>query len=62
MPLSEVAIRKLVGRFGFRSLPPGAIEHIEYPVVVDGKAYREATGFVDKVEALKRFRQLGPAA
>ena len=54
-------LRQLLGRFGFPNLPRGALEHIKYPIVVDGKAFREATGFVhkvDEVEVLRNYRLL----
>ncbi len=57
--LPEVVLRQLLGRFGFPNLPPGALEHIKYPIVVDAKAFRAATGFqyeVDEVDVLRRFR------
>jgi UDP-glucose 4-epimerase len=41
----EPMYRHVLGRFGFAPLPPGAIEHMKYPVVVDGRAFVQATGF-----------------
>ena len=35
------------------------MEHIKYPIVVDGRAWREASGFkheFDEVEVVKRYR------
>ncbi len=61
LPLPELLIRQLLGRFGFPNLPRGALEHIKYPIVVDGKAFRQATGFVhkvDEVETLRNYRLL----
>ena len=61
VPLPEMLLRQLLGRFGFPNLPRGALEHIKYPIVVDGKAFREATGFVhkvDEVEVLRNYRLL----
>lgn len=61
MPVPEPILRALLGRFGFPALPPGALEHIKYPIVVDGKAFKRATGFtheIDEVEALQRYRLL----
>ncbi len=64
VPLPEMVLRQLLGRFGFPDLPKGALEHIKYPIVVDGKAFREATGFAarfDEVEVLQNYRLLtGP--
>ncbi len=61
MPVPEPILRGLLGRLGFPKLPPGALEHIKYPIVVDWKAFKKATGFsyeVDEVEALQRYRLL----
>lgn len=58
----EPLLKLLIGRFGFPSLPRGALEHLKFPVVVDASAFRKATGFefqVDEVETLRRFRALG---
>jgi UDP-glucose 4-epimerase len=61
VPVPEPILRALLGRFGFPRLPAGALEHIKYPIVVDGRAFKKATGFsheVDEVEALQRYRLL----
>lgn len=60
LPLPEGVLRQLFGRFGFPSLPPGAVEHIKYPIVVDGKGFKAATGFahrIDEVECLRRYAE-----
>jgi UDP-glucose 4-epimerase len=57
----EVILKRLLGRMGIPKLPAGAIEHLKYPIVVDGKAFREATGFANQwseIETLKQFREL----
>jgi UDP-glucose 4-epimerase len=62
VPLPEVLMNAMMGRFGFPTLPKGALEHIKYPVVVDASAFKKATGFqwdVDEVETLSRYRSLG---
>ncbi len=41
----EFMMRYTLGRFGLPVLPPGAIEHVKYPVVIDAGAFAEATGF-----------------
>jgi UDP-glucose 4-epimerase len=64
VPLPELVLRQLLGRFGFPNLPRGALEHIKYPIVVDGKAFRAATGFVhtvDEVEVLRNYRLVSGA-
>ena len=63
VPIPEPILVQLLGRFGFPNLPKGALEHIKYPIVVDGAAYRAATGFThttNEVEALKRYRRISP--
>ena len=51
-----------VGRLGLPYLPAGAIDHLKYPIVVDGDPFRRATGFVhqfDERETINAFRQAG---
>lgn len=63
VPVPEPILVRLLGRFGFPALPKGALEHIKYPIVVDGSAYRAATGFAhttSEVEALRRYRRISP--
>ncbi|MCP4872852.1 MAG: NAD-dependent epimerase/dehydratase family protein [Proteobacteria bacterium] len=58
VPVPEPIFRHVPGRFGFAPLPAGAIEHIKYPVVVDGRAFAEATGFaheLGEVETMAQF-------
>jgi len=62
VPVPEPLLTRLLGRFGFPQLPRGALEHLKYPVVVDDRAFRKATGFnheVDELETLRRYRALG---
>ena len=63
VPVPEPLLRRMLGRFGLPYLPRGAVDHIKFPIVVDGSAFRKATGFahgVDEVETLRRFRALTP--
>lgn len=63
LPIPEPLFRLALGRFGFPRLPPGALEHIKYPVVVDWSAFREATGFepkFDETETVAAYRQAIP--
>jgi len=63
IPLPEVAFRAALGRFGLPRLPPGALAHIKYPVVVDSEAFRAATGFkhqVDEIQSMQDFRDAFP--
>lgn len=61
VPLPEGLIRGLLGHLGFPALPKGAVQHIKFPIVVDARAFREATGFlhsVNEVEVLRRYRRI----
>ena len=61
VPLPEPALRAMLGHFGFPALPPGALEHLKFPIVVDAKVFTAATGFqwaVDEVDAMHRYRAL----
>ena len=56
--MPESVFRRAIGHFGLPSLPPGAVNHIKYPVVVDGGAFDEATGFesnFDEVKTMEAF-------
>lgn len=62
IPIPEPLFRHVLGRFGFPKLPPGALEHIKHPVVIDGAAFRAATGFqyeYDEVAIMDGFRWVG---
>lgn len=59
VPLPEPVLRVAFGRFGLPELPPGAIEHLKYPVVVDASSFHAATGFRhahDERETLESYR------
>lgn len=62
-PLPEFAFRAALGRFGLPRLPPAALAHIKYPVVIDDKAFRNAAGFrhdVNEEEAMREYRDTFP--
>ena len=62
-PCPEFLLNLAVGRFGLPNLPPGALSHIKYPVVVDAGAFRAASGFThafDEVETMRAFREAFP--
>ena len=62
VPIPEILFRVAIGRFGLPRLPRGAIEHLKYPVVMDGSAFRDATGFRhqhDVDEAVRDFCAAG---
>ena len=57
--IPEPLFPKFVGRLGFSDLPEGATAHVKYPVVVNGRLFREATGFepsFDEVQTMEAFR------
>jgi UDP-glucose 4-epimerase len=63
LPLPEVLLARLLGRAGLPRLPPGALAHIKYPIVIDGSAFMNATGFhhqFDEVATLQAFAQAFP--
>jgi UDP-glucose 4-epimerase len=63
LPLPEVLLATALGRFGLPKLPPGALSHIKYPIVVDARSFREKTHFkhrFDEVETLRAFREAFP--
>lgn len=45
LPLPEILLSTVFGRFGLPQLPPGAVAHLKYPVVVDDSSFRAKTGF-----------------
>jgi UDP-glucose 4-epimerase len=63
MPLPELFFHAALGRFGLPKLPAGALEHIKYPITVDGSAFRTATGFrhrIDEKDAMRSYRDAFP--
>ncbi len=61
--LPELVIAGLLGRFGLPKLPTGALSHVKYAVVVDARAFREATGFAhayDELATIRSFRAAFP--
>jgi UDP-glucose 4-epimerase len=62
LPLPEALVSLAIGRFGLPKLPKGALEHIKYPVIVDGSAFK-AVGFEhkhDDAETMREFRDAFP--
>ena len=49
--IPEFLYSRTVGRFGFPNLPDDAVNHIKYPIVIDNKAFVNATGFEAKYTA-----------
>ncbi len=63
IPIPEVVFAMMLGRFGLPKLPHGALEHIKYPITVDGSAFKKATGFehqYDERGAIKAYRDAFP--
>jgi UDP-glucose 4-epimerase len=63
IPIPEVVFGAMLGRFGLPKLPHGALEHIKYPVTVDGSAFKKATGFehaIDEKGAMRAYREAFP--
>jgi len=59
IPVPETLFRLALGRFGLPRLPPGALDHVKFPVVIDASAFREATGFqhqYDEDRTMSEFR------
>jgi UDP-glucose 4-epimerase len=50
IPVPEIFLRAAFGRFGLPQLPPGAVQHLKYPVVVDDSSFRATTGFNHKYD------------
>ncbi len=66
-PLSvpEPLFNFLMGRFGLPKLSSGAISHIKFPIVIDSKPFRTATGFrfsYDAHDTIEEFARTTPAA
>lgn len=63
IPIPEMVFSMMLGRMGLPKLPTGALEHIKYPVTVDGSAFRKATGFdhaIDERGAMHAYRDAFP--
>ena len=63
LPIPEFVMSGMLGRFGLPDLPKGALTHLKYPVVVDARHFRAATGFVhayDEMMTIKAFRDAFP--
>jgi UDP-glucose 4-epimerase len=63
LPLPEFVLAALLGRRGMPRLPRGAIEHIKFPVVIDDRAFRDATGFThtySNEQSIAGYREAHP--
>jgi UDP-glucose 4-epimerase len=61
IPLPEIFFTRLMGHLGLPKLPPGAVSHIKYPVIVDSSAFRAATGFVHRIDEVGAMREFALA-
>jgi UDP-glucose 4-epimerase len=61
LPMPEFLLRMMLGRAGLPMLPAGALNHIKFPVVVDGSAFRKTTGFAHKSDELQTARAFAKA-
>ncbi len=63
VPLPQMVLRRLLGRRGFPLLPPGALGHLKFPIVIDSTAFRRATDFRyawDEVRTVEAYRAAVP--
>jgi UDP-glucose 4-epimerase len=63
VPLPGPLLTAALGRFGLPRLPRGALEHIRYPITVDGSAFKRATGYahaIDERSAMRAYRDAFP--
>jgi len=59
LPVPESLFNLLMGRFGLPRLSKGALSHIKFPIVIDSKPFRNATGFrfeFDAHDAITAFK------
>jgi len=57
--LPEPLIKHMLGRFGLPKIPVDAIAHLKWPIVVEDKPFRDATGFehrFDEDQTMESFR------
>lgn len=62
LSLPEFLLERVLGHGGLPALPPGALSHLKFPIVVDGHRFREETGFRfahDEVQTLRDIRLSG---
>jgi UDP-glucose 4-epimerase len=59
-PVPEQLFALITGRFGLPKLPAGALQHLKYPVVIDPRRFKEATGFhhaYDEEATIRAYRE-----
>jgi UDP-glucose 4-epimerase len=63
IPIPRFLLARVLGHGGLPKLPEGALSHIQFPIVVDGGAFRKATGFnhvFSELETIRAFAQAFP--
>lgn len=63
IPLPEPLLSLSLGRAGLPKLATGALSHLKFPIVMDGTAFREATGWdhhFDEMETIGSFAAAFP--
>jgi UDP-glucose 4-epimerase len=63
VPIPGPLFAAALGRFGLPRLPRGALDHIRYPITVDGSAFVRATDFrnaIDEKGAMRAYRDAFP--
>ncbi|MBX3233000.1 MAG: NAD-dependent epimerase/dehydratase family protein [Labilithrix sp.] len=56
IPVPSPLLVAALGRFGLPKLPPGALDHIRYPITVDASAFTAATKFAHTIDAKTAMR------
>lgn len=56
IPVPSPLLIAAMGRFGLPKLPPGALDHIRYPITVDASAFVAATKFAHEIDARGAMR------
>lgn len=56
IPVPSLLLAAAMGRFGLPKLPPGALDHIRYPITVDSTAFEKATQFQSVISAKGAMR------
>jgi UDP-glucose 4-epimerase len=60
VPMPEFLLKAMLGRAGLPNLPVGALNHIKFPVVVDGAAFAKL-GYQHKHDELQTVRAFAQA-
>jgi UDP-glucose 4-epimerase len=58
VPFPEPLVKLVKGRLGFPEIPNGALDYLKYPCTVDGRRFREATGFTPAIGLVETLRSV----